>query len=335
MDRWRRHVWSEFLSCDELCQPWLMSELRDRALQLVAAVTPGTAATASRLVATYRAHGAGIALWPMLEDSRGRWASALNAAAYGEFVRRLIDELLGAGTLPDELFVDLEPPIAITNRLTRAAPAALLELWRAPRDAAALACLWRELATAGVRLSAAVLPVLALDQRAARGWQHLLGTPVEAEQCTRLSVMAYPSLFEGYSGGLLDRNDARGALLLLATRARAALGSRAAVSLGVIAPGALGDERPYRGPEELREDVALVAHCGITDIGLYDLGGALRRPPLGAWLDALVAPAAPARLTASWRARALLAACTGLGWALAAAGAARRVPDPRLAGRAP
>jgi hypothetical protein len=82
-------------------------------------------------------------------------------------------------------------------------------------------------------------------------------------------------------------------------------GARASVSLGAVAPGALGDEVPYASPDELADDVAIVRAAGIEDVALFDLGGVVRRGPMDAWLDALVdTPPALHPPAATLRARA-------------------------------
>jgi hypothetical protein len=128
------------------------------------------------------------------------------------------------------------------------------------------------------------------------GWQRLLGTPVDGIPWGAVHAMAYTSLLEGYVPGL-DRATARSLLGAAGRALGARYGSRAALSLGVVAPGALGDERPYRDVAELADDVAVARASGVDDLALFDLRGALARPPLEAWLDALVetapAPAPP------------------------------------------
>jgi hypothetical protein len=98
---------------------------------------------------------------------------------------------------------------------------------------------------------------------------------------------------------------------------RARYGVRASVSLGAVGTGALGDERTYRDPAELVEDVGIARGAGIDDLALFNLDGALARPPISRWLDALVeTPPAKtpfpktARATGIWR---LLAAAGHLG----------------------
>ncbi len=138
-------------------------------------------------------------------------------------------------------------------------------------------------------------PIVLPPEAAARGWQRLLRTPIDALPLDCISTMAYTSLFEGYSRGVLRRADALALLYKLAVATRARYGARASISLGAVGTGALGDERTFISPAQLIEDVGIVRAAGLTDLALFNLDGALARPPLAAWLDALVQtpPSAP------------------------------------------
>jgi hypothetical protein len=98
--------------------------------------------------------------------------------------------------------------------------------------------------------------------------------------------MAYTSLFEGWSRGLVDRRRAETMLAMCARLTRFRFGERAGISLGTIGVGAFEDEPCYRSPAELARDVAIAAAAGITELSVFDLGGILRRAPAEAWLEA-------------------------------------------------
>lgn len=302
----RRRLWSEYTPYATLQEPALLAELGRRDLQLAVAVTPALAPQLPAVLRACRAHGVAVALWPMLSDTQGRWVSAENAAAYCAMVRQLLDSLAAQALLPQALAIDLEPPIERVRRLKNLQPGQ-----RAPRppalekdrtraavaaaivDLSALASAAR---ARGLELLAAVMPpVVVSPEAAARGWQRLLRTPIDALPLDRVSTMAYTSLFEGYSRGVLRRADSRALLYKLAASTRARYGARASISLGAVGTGALGDERTFRSAAELREDVGIVGAAGLTDLALFNLDGALSRPPLAEWLDALVAtpPSAP------------------------------------------
>ncbi|AUX22306.1 hypothetical protein SOCEGT47_028070 [Sorangium cellulosum] len=317
----RRRIWSELLPLEVVRAPRTLALLRRHALELAIAVRPDTAAGLPDLAAACAGEGVPLAVWPMIADEDGRWASAGNAAAFGAFVARLLDALDGRGLSAAEVVFDLEPPIARVRRAL-AGPRGALGLLggEAPgrprwEDAERAFCgAVAALHARGVATSAAIVPLVLLDGPG-RGWERILGTPVSAPPWGRVSAMLYTSLIAGYSRGRLGRQDAV-ALLAWACRAAARrFGPRAGASLGAVGQGALGDEPVYGSPAELREDVAVAAAAGVSDLALFDLGGALARPPVEAWLEAFVAP--PVALEAprpTLRARGVIAAGALLGW---------------------
>ncbi|MDB4946588.1 MAG: hypothetical protein JWP97_6122, partial [Labilithrix sp.] len=158
-----------------------------------------------------------------------------------------------------------------------------------------------ELRARGVTTAAAVWPLVALDPRGARGWQSLLGTPVDALGVQRVSVMVYTSILEGWSRGAVARRHATALLERAAVRTVERWGNAAGISLGCVGTGALEDEPVYRDPAELAEDVAITRAAGCADLSLFDLGGVLRRPPAEAWLDAFAHGGEAAALAPSRR----------------------------------
>ena len=295
----------------------LLAGLEERGIQLLAAVTPPEVDTAADLVLACRAAGISVGLWPMLDDASGRWASARSMAAFVPYVEHLLTELHRRTAMPDVLAVDLEPPIARTRRLLgSSAGPALMEVRPHPAigdmGGGALVELMQQLHALGVETITAFIPALLCDQRRIRGWGRVLETPLPEAPPGRLAAMAYTSLFEGYSGGLLRRADARALLGAFCAVARRRWDGRAAIALGAVGMGALGDERVYRSPTELADDVAIARAAGVDDIALFDLGGALGRAPAERWLDALVhTEPAPRRPRLTPRAAAVLAALYG------------------------
>ncbi|HUH04133.1 MAG TPA: hypothetical protein VML75_19180 [Kofleriaceae bacterium] len=285
----RGYVFSELTPVDRLVAPATLELLAVRRLQLYAAITPRERARAGEIVAACRAAGVTVGLWPMLADADGRWASAWNGVAFAAYVRDLLDELDARALRPDEVLVDLEPPIALTRRLLRGRPAAF---GPPPRiGARALRGLIAELSHAGVPVAATVHP-WAVCGPGRRGWQRAMGTPVEGVPFRRVFAMAYTSLIEGYSRGLCQRCDAEALLARWSAELDARLGDSAGIALGAIGIGALGDERCYRAPGELARDAAIARGAGARHLALFDLTGALDRPPAARWLDAFVEPAA-------------------------------------------
>ena len=295
----RRRIYSEDLPLTELARDEILAPLSARGIELVVAVRPTSLAELPRVLAAAR--GMTVTVWPMLADADGRWASAATADAFAGFARAVVDFTDAARIPIGELLVDLEPPIARVRRLLDREVPVFAPVRGDPRPIGALV---DELTARGVRATAAAIPLVVAD-RSARRYQRWLGTPIDDVAWSTVHVMAYTSLFEGYSRGLLRRSDARALLAIVARAARERFGARAGLSLGAVAVGALGDERPYRDPSELADDVAIARHAGVEDLALFDLRGALARAPLAAWLDALEAPAAKAPPAITARAWAL------------------------------
>lgn len=308
-----RHIWSELVPYRQLVGSPVLGQLAARRIQLIIAVFPQIAAGVAEVVASCRDAGVRIAVWPMLADDDGRWASNRTATRFCDQTRRLLDRLDRARALPDELAIDLEPPIAQMRALLGGKVMGLRGPGRPAAATAELGALIADARDMRLGVSAAVAPMIALGSaRAGNGWERLLGTPVAGLAFDRVSAMSYTSLMEGYSRGMLGRRDARALLWAAAGAAVHRFGARAGVSLGCVGAGALGDERSYRSAAELADDVAIVRAAGIDDIALFDLGGLLQRPPVHAWLDALDTPPAPlVPVVMSTRARLLLA---GLSW---------------------
>jgi len=135
---------------------------------------------------------------------------------------------------------------------------------------------------------------------------------LDALPLDRVSSMLYTSVARGYSRGLLRRDDVRALLWTGARAAARRFGERAAVALGAVGRGALGDEQTYADPDELIDDVGIVRAAGIRDVALFDLAGVLARPPAEAWLDALAATTPAASPPATTRRGTVIAGLLGL-----------------------
>jgi hypothetical protein len=308
-------IWSEMVPYETIVERSLLADLCRRQIRLVVAVTPPTVARAPALVGACRDAAVEIALWPMLDEHDGRWASAANAATFCAFTESLVESLRASGTLPDEIALDLEPPIARVREMLRGSPRAVLQL---PTERGELARLVAALHDCGLRVSAVVTLLAALPSAvASRGWQGLLGTRVDGIPFDSVNAMAYTTLIQGYTRGTLRRKDARSVLAAVADTTARRWCDRAAISVGAVGAGALGDERIYRTPTELAEDAAIARGAGVRNLALFALDGALARPPLAQWLDALCAPAEIASPALTVRARAVLAGASALGAAAA------------------
>jgi hypothetical protein len=278
-------------------------------LSVYVAFPPPLRDRAAQVIGRLRDAQIRVGAWPLLDDRDGRWANVWNGRRFADYTRRLLDELDAADLLPDELLLDLEPPIDGVKRVLRGRPPrrrrpadpggrrALIDL---SRDAAALC-----------PVVATVAPFLCGPGGA--GWQRALGTPVDGMALDRIFAMAYTSLFEGFSRGTLGRGDAEALLASWALGSLETFGERAAIAVGVVGTGALGDERTYREPAELARDVAIARAAGCRHLALFNLGGVLARPDPRAWLAALDAPQPITLAPPRARVRALIRALAGFG----------------------
>jgi hypothetical protein len=291
-------IWSETVASEVLRTPRVTALFRRWNLQPLVAVRPWMLGEIAELGRTFAGEGVAFGLWPMLADEEGRWGNVYNARAYAELAHRAVDAAESGGSRAAEVAVDLEPPIAEVRRWLALRP------WRTTlgipsRPSFALARdeyagLVLSLGRRGVPVSAAVVPFVLLERGPGRGRAHvqrILGTPVDGPAWSRVSVMLYTSLVEGWSpsaGGrkLIDRARALRVLARTCLAARARFGDAAGISVGAVGLGALGNEPVYASPSELAEDVAVVRASGIRDLTLLDLGGVLRRDDPEAWLDA-------------------------------------------------
>jgi hypothetical protein len=278
----RRRVWCETVPFDELIRPAVVDLVARHRLDLLLAVRPWQLAEVGDVVRRFRDRGVFVGVWPMLADGDGRWVNARSTPAFIPFADALVD----AVPFADELILDLEPAKAQLEKWKEWRPTWRQTpspgRYREARDALAEAThRWHQ----SRRLTTAVLPLLAFELRG-EWMQRAVGTPATPLDVDRHSVMAYTSLIEGWSRGLVNRRRAEAVLAVCARLARVRFGGRAALSLGTVGVGAFEDEPSYRSPDELARDVAIAAGAGIDELSLFDLGGILRRPPAEAWLAA-------------------------------------------------
>jgi hypothetical protein len=287
-----RRLYSEHVPFDVVSDPALLRVLAAYRVELAVAVFPHQHDAAVSLARRVREAGVPLVLWPLLTDRQGRWPSGANHEPFARHAEALAARVPGT---PPVLF-DVEPPIDWTRRALHG------HVLRRPADRvgrrASLGPIAKRLRAAGHRVDAVVPPMVPFGAR----WERLLATPISDLGAARVEPMAYTSLFEGYSGGTVDRRVARDLLRRLAIERPAAL------SLGVVGGGALGDERAYRSVEELADDVAIARGCGVEELSLYALDGLLERPPVEGWLDAFTATAPATRLPEPTRRGAALVA---------------------------
>ncbi len=316
---------------NELASEPVLSLLARYGLDVLVAVTPATRAALPEVLRALHDRGVFAAVWPMIDDDDGRWASARTLGSFVAFVDSLTAELARSAVPLAEIAIDLEPPFFVAKAASHGA-------WLGPlrtaielrEDYAAASVTLRGFVArlgADLRVSCAAVPLVLLDgdhetdaDRADPGeasairsagraapeadpgareggavaslarpfFQGILGTPVDGVAFGSVSIMAYTSILEGWSRGLLDRRASLGVLGECARLARARYGDRASISVGTVGTGAFTDEPVYRSVAELAEDVAVARAFGVDDLSLFDLGGLLRRGPAEAWLEAFV-----------------------------------------------
>ncbi len=263
--------------------PALLQALAVRRIDLLLAVRPWQLAEISAVAARVRDAGVYLGLWPMLGDAHGRWASVRSMVGF----IALADAVLERVPAADELVIDLEPPHEVLSQWKALRPAVPTAQGYAEARAALTAAIKRwKYSSGALRVTTAILPLVPLEL-VGEWMQRALGTPATALPVDSHDTMAYTSLYEGWSRGLVGRRRAELLLSLTAKLARRRFGSRAAISLGCVGPGAFGDEPGYRDVSELARDVAITQRAGVEEIALFDLAGCVRRGDVEAWLDAL------------------------------------------------
>jgi hypothetical protein len=311
----RRRIWCETLPYAEVRSARVLGLLERYRLELLLAVRPWDLGDLPNVLRACADRGITVGLWPMLENDAGRWASIHNAAAFGDFMRRVADHA------PASLAVDMEPPFDRVRTLAQGnVPLRSLRGWLRDADGAfergrdLFRGMTGELRARAIPSVGVFVPLVLFDRDGGTRWQRLFGTPVADVGWSRVDVMLYTTLIEGWSRGFLRRRDALAFLRAGAAATTRRFGPDASVSLGCVGTGALGNEPTYRSVPELREDVATAHRAGARDLTLFDLAGVVRREPAEAWLEAFVDPDPPAvDLPEPARVRAAVAALRLLG----------------------
>ena len=287
-----RAVFVEDLAEAELILPATVKLLVDHGLSAIVSVRPWNVEATLTARRALEAAGVPVTLWPMLADEAGRWVNVRTVHTMRSFVASIVDQIeRGPGATKPRLLLDLEPPIqdvrAVIASRSFIAMARLLGILAARGGADELDALVRVIQAADGEVSAALVPFVLADGPLG-GVSRLLGVPANRGTFEPPWIMAYTTLFAGYSRGYIDRARAVQILGTAARRARLVFGPSAALALGCVGRGALGDEAVYRDVEELREDVDVAIREGIDRLALFDLGGVLSRPEPERWLRAFV-----------------------------------------------
>lgn len=290
----RRRIWCEMLPYEALRTPRTLGLLKRFDIDPIVAVRPWDLGDLARTVGALANAGVRVALWPMMADADGRWANACNAHAFVAFARHVVDSCDAARVPLAEVAFDLEPAIADAEALLdHTTPRRIFRTVQ--RHHGAFASGRRvlldgvlEMRARGLDVSCALVPPVLFDRgRESDTWQRALGTPAHLPW-SHASVMAYTSMLEGWSRGLVSRRGARWLLGAICRGAKARFGTTAGISLGAVGTGAFEREPVYRDARELADDVAIARGAGIDTVTLFDLAGVLARPPAEAWLEAFV-----------------------------------------------
>lgn len=258
--------------------------------------TPAMAEALRRLDAA----GVPVGIWPLLTDEDGYWPSAVNVLPFARAVGDGLAWCRAEGIAVRTLAFDLEPTLQATHALLRGSAGERLGWLKAARGAAAgrkaaratARQAWTELCRAahaeGIETLAAVFPPIVLDGLWRRSVvQALLDTPVHGVPFSRICPMVYTTVLASLLGGTpgLAR-----ALVGVCGRALSwQVGpERVSLSLGLVAPGKLGDEPAFASPADLRADVRAARTSGVDDLALFSLEGALGRGPPERWLSVFV-----------------------------------------------
>lgn len=272
-------VWLETIPYTDVDEKVVSLLVRHR-LGVFAAIRPGDLFTARGPIQNMLEAGVEVTLWPMLEDREGRWGNHQNLDRFLDFADRTLEVFS-----PRRIVLDLEPSFSAMQAALRGRPSVPLQ--RAPSSP--LHQWTRRKREHGIHVSAVVPPFV---QHPVWGppLSRLLGIPHPGDLFNEVHVMLYTSLLEGFSRGVIRREDA---LYVLQEGAKGAQG----VALGAVGVGALGCEPLYRDVRELAEDVAVARAANVASISLFDLGGILQRPDPEGWFRVLLRQEAPRSVT--------------------------------------
>jgi hypothetical protein len=293
-----RAVFVEDVEPAELVRPEVVKLLGDRALAAIVSIRPWNVTETLEARATLEAAGVPVTLWPMLDDADGRWVNVRTIPAMRAFIDKcLAHPAFVSCPAPRRVLLDREPPIhdvkAVLQSRSALALATLAGVLVSAGGSRPLDGLVAHLRAGHVEVSAAEVPFVLADGPLA-GVSRLLGVGSAPPGIGTAWIMAYTTLFSGYSRGYIDRSRATTMLAAAARRTRRRRGDAAALALGCVGQGALGDEAIYRHVDELAEDVSIAVREGVDRLALFDLRGVLRRSDPAAWLDAFVGRSADA-----------------------------------------
>ncbi len=275
-------LWSEFLDDDAVRSEldWLRTENADLYLAIHAKRIgdPGLAAVIREAAAA----DVGVRAWLLLDEDDGYWPNEHNVPATRKAALRLADWRDDERLPLDWIVLDLEMPLersrAISELLRAGGAPAAVEAIKAGRDPAAFATHRAELSTLVDDLRArhfkvaAVTYPMVLDDLVDGDddIQDGLDAPVFGPKWDEVAFMVYQSLLHDLSGSWHGPD----LIYSYATSAREAVGSRAAVALGIV--GSAGIEpvaMPYPDAATLVADRGAARAAGIDLVSVYSLDG--------------------------------------------------------------
>lgn len=235
-----------------------------------------------------------------LSNAEGYWPNSTNATLYDGYARQLVDAWAAAGLKPTTFVIDMEMPIARVQSFSQLARAfdansliTFLQQGINRNQYAVATRIYRDLVTylhgKGWHVQLSTLSQMVDDYADGDdGLRQAFNVPLEGIAWDEINVQIYRTLNELVVKSVAGPTTSY-YVLDYALRAHLIWGSRAGVSIGCTDPGDLAPDAPsYRDGDQLREDVDAAALAGIprSQVGLYQLRGIVRRPPVQQWFPA-------------------------------------------------
>lgn len=291
---------AEFMPDSEITSalPLLASQRVGLALPFAAAELASTPHFA--LAAQATALGVEIRPWLLLPDADGYWPGSTNASEYDIYARRLVDAWSEAGLKPTTFVVDMEMPLARAQRYAQLATAFdttnLLSFLKQGIDRsqyAAATRIYRDLVvylhSKGWRVQVTTLTQIVDDYADGDdGLRQAFNVPLEGIAWDEVNIQVFRSLNEFVVKSIAGPTTSY-YVFDYALRTRLLWGARGGVGIGCTDPGDLEPGAPsYRDGNQLREDIDAAALAGVPRnlLGVYQLRGIVRRPPVSQWFPA-------------------------------------------------
>lgn len=249
------------------------------------------------LVAKASALGVEVRPWLLLPVESGYWPNATNARDYDAAARTLLARWRERGLRPTTLVVDMEIPLARTQRYAALLQTfdvrALVSFLRAGidrRQYADATRVYRDLVefahARGFRVELSTISQVLDDYLDGDDdLRQAFNIPVSGIDWDVYSIQVYRTLNQYVTLSSVGPTTSY-YVYDYASRARSQFGARAAVGLGLIDAGELAPDAPlYARGSDLRSDLDAARAAGIARdrIGVYALRGITRRTPSEQW----------------------------------------------------